>query len=138
MPSAKELEDAGFIEFEVKELADIKGMTATPYFDEFIIERQWMLLQSLEKGETLREYRVSIVDMYRSKDWMTNDKPDPFKMLRDIREDYFKKHPDYAPEYHYKRKHPPKTPELFDEKYDAGLVKAQRTGAKYPKGAAYR
>lgn len=125
----RRLRRLGFLSFEARELSSLTTQTwrDTPYIVELIRERVKTYTQAKEEEFSYREWLSIIREWYTDHDWGR----DFWRMFRQKRQEYIDKHPEYDPDYTYKRKKPPKTKKLFDDKYETGKT-------KYPRGAAYR
>lgn len=124
-----QLRRMGFLTNEARHLSTLttRNWKNIPYVREMINERSGAYADAKEKHKLSdKEWRLTILEMYDDHDWGG----DFWKMFRTKRAEYIEKHPEYDPDYAWKRKKPPKSPGYFDAMYESGR-------AKYPRGAAY-
>lgn len=121
--------DAGFLPFEVKELAPQMPLDV-PYVEAMIEERRDAFREAQRQGLGRKEWNEVIKDMYADNNWMSKGKADAWKMLRHNEDEWRRTHPE---DEYWKLQKPrkKKTKAGYDEKYEKGLT-------KYPRGAAYR
>jgi len=130
--------NAGFLPFEARILTSttrvfagrrkrVRGLPLNvPYIKLMIKERRDALAIAREMKISKKEWRATIMDMYVDHNWLSRGKADPWQMVRDWEDRYERVHPEYSPDYDYKRKRP-KTPKLYDELYNSGKPKGRLT-----------
>ena len=122
--------DKGFLLFEAQAMSKVPRKV--PYIPTVIASRVKLRNRAKRDNWSATRYRKYILDMYRTKGWMTLTRRgkqtySPWAMMRDAEDRYKDKHPEYKSPWLRKQKQW----RDFQSKYARGEE-------KYPRGAAYK